>query len=296
MSSYSRFGGGGYGAGYGGGYGGGGYGGYAGGYGMGGGYGGMGGFGGMPGGPDGMGPTFSSSLAESTSPAFHLMESVIHSVTSVAQLLESTYMATHSSFFALASVVDQIGSAKMFFGQILGAFSILRWGRGILAFLRGKNIGPGGGVDAIGSSSGWGEEYASLAQVVSPHQARNPHQRAGGAARPSVKPLLFFLLTAVGLPFAMSRIITALARNLPPQGLPSDQTLHEIPPEDLTFARATFRFEPKDALELGLQEGEVVAVLDKLKKAGEGGGEGDWWRGRTRDGRTGWFPRTFVVE
>lgn len=41
---------------------------------------------------------------------------------------------------------------------------------------------------------------------------------------------------------------------------------------------------------------EVVAVLDKLKRAGEGGGEGDWWRGRTRDGRTGWFPRTFVVE
>lgn len=295
MSSYSRYGGGGYGS-YGGSYGG--YGG--GGYGMGGGFSGMGGGYGMPGQEGGMmGPTFSSTLAESTSPAFHLMESVIHSVSSVAQLLESTYMATHSSFFALASVVDQVGSAKVFLGQILGAFSILRWGREILAFLRGKSAAAG--APAIGSGlSGWGEEYASLAQVVSPNGGR-PGQRSSrsqqpGGPRPSAKPLLFFLLTAVGLPFAMSRIITALARNLPPQGLPADHALHEVPPEDLTFARAMYRFEPKDALELGLAEGEIVAVLDKLKRPGDGGGEGDWWRGRTRDGRTGWFPRTFVVE
>lgn len=289
MSSYNRFGaGGGYGS-----YGGGGYGGYGGGYGgMGGGYGmnGAYGMGGMPG-QEGMGPTFSSTLAESTSPAFHLMESVIHSVSSVAQLLESTYMATHSSFFALASVVDQVGSAKLFLGQILGAFSILRWGREILAYLRGKRSSSSPAL--LGGAGGWGEEYASLAQVVSPHSRGRPGQPTA-SPRPSVKPLLFFLLTAVGLPFAMSRVITALARNLPSQSLAGDPASHEVPPEDLTFARAMYRFEPKDALELGLAEGEIVAVLDKLKR--EGGVEGDWWRGRTRDGRTGWFPRTFVVE
>ena len=301
LSSYNRFGaGGGYSS-----YGGGGYGGYGGGYGgMGGGYGMNGGFGGMPGQEGMMGPTFSSSLAESTSPAFHLMESVIHSVSSVAQLLESTYMATHSSFFALASVVDQVGSAKLFLGQILGAFSVLRWGREILAFLRGKrsSSSAAGGASGSGGAGGWGEEYASLAQVVS-HNSRyrtGPGQPAAAASptRPSVKPLLFFLLTAVGLPFAMSRVITALARNLPSQqglaGGGDPAASHEVPPEDLTFARAMYRFEPKDALELGLAEGEIVAVLDKLKR--EGGVEGDWWRGRTRDGRTGWFPRTFVVE
>lgn len=234
-----------------------------------------------------MPPSFTNSLAQSTSPAFSILEGFITSISSLAQLLESTYMATHSSFFALAGVADQMGSAKLYLGQILGAFSVLRWGRGLLAWLRG-----GGSSSSPGFAGNWGEEFASLGQGL--HQGlpgaggRPPQQK-----RPSAKPLVFFLLTAIGLPFAMSRLITLLSRSLPPP--PSLNPLENPPlPGNLTFARAIHRFEPKDAVELGLVEGEIVAVLERLPSAD--GSEGLWWRGRTREGKVGWFPKSFVEE
>lgn len=222
-----------------------------------------------------MPPTFSSSLAQSTSPAFALLESLISSITSLAQLLESTYFATHSSFFALAGVADQFGAAKMYLGQVLGVFSVLRWGKGLLAFLKGggrKRIdhGRGGG----GAMSDWGGEFASLGQALTSN-SRSANAAAaaaatagggGGGGRPSAKPLIFFLLTAIGLPFAMSRLINLLSARLPPP--PPPPHLHSssigggvgnpqaspLPPPtaDLTFARASFKFEPKDEMELAL--------------------------------------------
>lgn len=233
-----------------------------------------------------MPPSFTNSLAQSTSPAFSLLEGFITSITSLAQLLESTYMATHSSFFALAGVADQLGSAKLYLGQILGVFSVLRWGKGLLAWLRG-----GGAID--GFSSDWGGEFASLGQTAAISGRTGNQPQPTRTRRPSAKPLVFFLLTAIGLPFAMSRLINVLARSLPPP--PGQMGTNQEPlPADLTFARTTHKFDAKDAVELTLAEGEIVAVLEKLRAPD--GTEGEWWRGRTRDGRVGWFPRAFVME
>lgn len=75
------------------------YGGGMGGYGMGGmgGYG-MGGMGGM-----GMDPNDPNSLthsfSQSTQATFQIIESIVGAFGGFAQMLESTYMATHSSFF-----------------------------------------------------------------------------------------------------------------------------------------------------------------------------------------------------
>ena len=86
-SPYNRFGYGGYGS----------YGGMYGGYG---GYGGM--YGGMP--PYGMAdPNNPNSLTQrfsmSTQATFQMLEGIVHAFGGFAQMLESTYMATHSSFF-----------------------------------------------------------------------------------------------------------------------------------------------------------------------------------------------------
>lgn len=92
-SPYSRFGMGGYGGGM---YGG--YGGYGGGMygGMGGGmYGGMGGGMGMPGDPN----SLTNSFNNSTQATFQMLEGIVTAFGGFAQMLESTYMATHSSFF-----------------------------------------------------------------------------------------------------------------------------------------------------------------------------------------------------
>lgn len=62
--------------------------------GMGGGYG-MGGMGGMGQDPNSLTNTFS----QSTQATFHVIESIVGAFGGFAQMLESTYMATHSSFF-----------------------------------------------------------------------------------------------------------------------------------------------------------------------------------------------------
>ncbi|WVQ70928.1 hypothetical protein IAR50_000453 [Cryptococcus sp. DSM 104548] len=281
MSSYGGYGG------YGGGYGGmgmnrlgGGYGGYGAGYGMGG-Y----GVGGM-GGPGEGYPTLTSSLQASTAPAFAVLESLVTAFTSLAQLIESTYMATHSSFFAMVGVADQLGSLKTYLGQVLGVFSVLRLGRRVIAWLRGK----GKNVRA----DGWANEWSHTA----PGSAPAPGLPTPGG-RPSIKPLILFLLSSVGLPYLMSRLIKLLIAHQQQQLSSSDQNSGvssaigpdgQIDPTKLEFVRAKWEFKASEEWELGLGRDEIVAVLEKR---GTAEGEG-WWRGRTRDGRVGWFPGNYV--
>lgn len=90
-SPYSRLGG--YG-GYGGGMYGGGYGGM-----YGGGMGGMGGmYGGMPGDPNNP-ESLTNRFSMNTQATFQMLEGIVGAFGGFAQMLESTYMATHSSFF-----------------------------------------------------------------------------------------------------------------------------------------------------------------------------------------------------
>ncbi|AAW42381.2 peroxisomal membrane protein pex13 (peroxin-13), putative [Cryptococcus deneoformans JEC21] len=241
---------------------GGGYGGYN--YGMGG-Y----GVGGM-GGPGEGYPTLASSLQASTAPAFAVVESLVTAFTSLAQLVESTYLATHSSFFAMVGVADQLGSLKTYLGQVLGVFSILRLGRKILSWLKGKKVKTGP----------WGEEWDRIGSSGLP-----PNGQGG---RPSIKPLVIFLLSALGLPYLMSRLVKVLVAHQTNQKsiLSPDGT---IDPTKLEFVRAKWEFTPTEEWELGLGRDEIVAVLEK-----RGEGMNSWWRGRTRDGRTGWFPANYV--
>ncbi|WVO12985.1 hypothetical protein L204_100594 [Cryptococcus depauperatus] len=267
---------------YGGGYGG--YGGYGamnrlGGYG---GYGyGMGGYGvGGMGGPGEGYPTLTSSLQASTAPAFAVLESLVTAFTSLAQLIESTYMATHSSFFAMVGVADQLGSLKTYLGQVLGVFSILRLGKRIVAWLKGKKIKPGP----------WANEWSQAGSSLAPNGTSPP---GGTSGRPSIKPLVLFLLSAVGLPYLMSRLIKLLiahqsAVQQQQSVLGPDST---IDPTKLEFVRAKWKFKPSEEWELGLGRDEIVAVLEK--RSGTEGTDG-WWRGRTRDGRVGWFPGNYV--
>ncbi|ORX36044.1 Peroxin 13, N-terminal region-domain-containing protein [Kockovaella imperatae] len=242
----------------------------AGGYGYGGGYG-MGGYGvGGMGGPGEGYPTLTSSLQATTAPAFAIIESIVTAFTSLAQLVESTYMATHSSFFAMVGVADQLGSLKTYLGQVLGVFSILRLGRRIVAWLRGKKI----------NTEGWANEWT-----------------AGGgppAERPSSKPLILFLLSAVGLPWLMSRLVKLLIATTAQQQqqgmIASDGTLD---PSKLVFARARWEFNANEEWELPLGRDEIVAVLER-RDNGSSEQERGWWRGRLRNGKTGWFPGNHV--
>ncbi|KAG9000105.1 Peroxisomal membrane protein PAS20 [Tulasnella sp. JGI-2019a] len=274
-SPYNRFG-----SGYGatsayGGYGGygGGMGGYGGGYG---GYGGMNPYG-MPGGgidPMTGQPSLIQQVESSTSQTFALIQSIVGTFTGFAQMLDSTFMATHSSFFAMLGVAEQFGQLRMALGQVFGLFGFVGWLRGWYRGDRGR----------------FKDDFKRF--------MKGEDVGGSGAPKPSKKPLIVFLVAVFGLPYLMHRLIKHIASRLPPpppvqfgpDGRPLPQ--QQIDPANLTFARAVYPFETKDPVELALAKGELVAVLQQTDPAT--GAESEWWQGRTREGRQGWFPRAYV--
>jgi len=263
---------------YGSSYGGAGYGGYGTGYGstyggLGGMYGGGMGLGGMGMNPGMMGmdpnnPSLAQQVGSSTSQTFALIQSIVQTFGGFAQMLDSTFMATQSSFFAMLGVAEQFGQLRGALSQVLGVFGLVAWLRGW-----------------------WKGDKASMTEEFKRFLS-NPQPQGGAPGapppKPSKKPLFIFLLAIFGLPYLMHRLIKQLSARLPSP----EQQQAAIDPSKLSFARAVHAFATQDPVELALGKGEIVAVLSTLDPTT--GAEGEWWRGRTRDGREGWFPRDFV--
>ncbi|TDL27459.1 hypothetical protein BD410DRAFT_782542 [Rickenella mellea] len=272
---------------YGGGYGGGMYGGGLGGYGMNGmGYGmnGMYGGVGMPGMPgmpmDPNNPSLTQTLESTTQQTFALLHSIVQTFTGLSQMLESTFMATHSSFFAMVGVVDQFSHLRNALGSVLGVFGLVRW---LKDFLTGKRQNN--------SMQNEFREFVNGRPVQGPPGPPPP--------KPSKKPLIIFLLAIFGVPYAMHKLIKILtARAQSAQALTGPNAPFD--PSTLTFARAKYAFTAASPVELGLKENEIVAIMGKLDP--NTGMEvdprldvdTDWWKGRTREGREGWFPSKWV--
>ncbi|KAF4437302.1 hypothetical protein F53441_13083 [Fusarium austroafricanum] len=278
-SPYSRFGMGGYGGGYGSMYGGG-YGGYGGGM-----YGGMGG--GMYGGGMGM-PGDQNSLTNtfnnSTQATFQMLEGIVTAFGGFAQMLESTYMATHSSFFAMVSVAEQFGNLRDTLGSVLGIFTLMRWIRTLIAKITGRP--PPADATALTPAAFARFEGRSVGPDGNPLPAKA-----------SKKPLLFFVLAAFGIPYLMSKMIRTLAasqeqeqKRLQAQAMESQQP---VDPSKLEFCRLTFDFlpQPNTGMELEARKGDLVAVLSKNDPSGN---PSEWWQCRSRDGRQGYLPSTYL--
>ncbi|OAQ66968.1 Pex13 protein [Pochonia chlamydosporia 170] len=276
-SPYSRFGGMGGMGGYGGGmYGG--YGGYGGGM-----YGGMygGGMGGMnPNDPNSLTTRFSNGTAAT----FQMLEGIVTAFGGFAQMLESTYMATHSSFFAMVSVAEQFGNLRDALGSILGIFTLMRWIRTLIAKITGRP--PPADATAL--------TPAAFARF----EGRPGPDGAPGPAKASRKPLFFFLAAAFGLPYLMSKMIRTLAasqeeeeRRLQQQALEAQQP---VDPSKLEFCRLMYDYLPQgnnSSMELEARKGDLVAVLTKNDPVGN---PSEWWQCRARDGRQGYLPSTYL--
>ena len=281
-------------------------------YGAGGGMG-VGAFGGQPGVNGGMpfDPTTMTSasvtqaLETTTATTFALLHSVVQTFAGLAQMLESTFMATHSSFFALAGVIDQFAQLRNALGSVLGLFGLVRWLRDIIAG-RGRG-GHGGGA----------EMRSEFRQFLNGRPVHGPATRPPSQQPPppnaSKKPLVFFFIAFLGIPYAMHKLVKILADRAAEQQQQrqqqqflqqgqgqGQQVLPPLDPSQLAFARTAYPFQASTPSELSLQENEIVAVMGKLDPST--GLEVDprieveteWWKGRTREGREGWFPRKFV--
>lgn len=280
-SPYSRFGSyGGMGGMYGGGMGG--YGGYG---GMGGMYGG-GMYGGM--GMGGMNPNDPNSLtnrfSNGTAATFQMLEGIVTAFGGFAQMLESTYMATHSSFFAMVSVAEQFGNLRDTLGSILGIFTLMRWIRTLIAKLTGRP--PPADATALTPAA-----FARFEGRPGPDGSQGP-------TRASRTPLLFFLAAAFGIPYLMSKMIRSLAASHEEEERRLQQAALDaqapVDPSKLEFCRLLYDFTPQGAnagMELESKKGDLVAVLSKNDPAGQ---PSEWWQCRSRDGRTGYVPSTYL--
>ncbi|KAI9765121.1 MAG: Peroxisomal membrane protein PAS20 [Geoglossum simile] len=279
-SPYSRFGG----------YGGSMYGGYG---GM---YGGMG-MGGMPGmgvaGDPNDPNSLTNSFSQSTQATFQIIGGVVGAFGGFAQMLESTYMATQSSFFAIVSVAEQFGNLRNTLGSILGIFTLLRWFRTLLAKLTGRPL-PADATDLTPSA------FAAFeGRAVLPDGSPAP-------PRPSKKPFLVFMLAVVGLPYLMRKFIKAIALSqegeeqrrrlagVGPSGEPLSTNPQQLDPSKLDFCRVLYDFTPEAGVagvDLDVKKGDLVAVLSKSDPLGN---PSEWWRCRARDARVGYLPCTYL--
>jgi peroxin-13 len=263
----------------------------------GGGYGGMGGYGGgMYGAGPGMyGPNGEQSLTQtfsnSTQATFQMIESIVGAFGGFAQMLESTYMATHSSFFAMVSVAEQLGTLRQTMGSILGIFALMRWFRAAVAKLTGRPP-PASSTDLTVAN------FAAFTGAPSPD---------GAPAKPSRKPFIFFVLAVFGLPYLMGKLIKSLAssqeaeqqRQLAAGAAGLDGQPQSIDPSKLDFCRVLYDYAPQaqpgqqfqEGVDIVVKKGDLVAVLSKTDPAGQ---PSDWWRCRARDGGVGYLPSPYL--
>lgn len=277
--------------------------------GMGGGmYGGMGGMQGDPNDPN----SLTNGFTQNTQATFQIIESIVGAFGGFAQMLESTYMATHSSFFgeffteelrclkltalAMVSVAEQFGNLRNTLGSILGIFTVMRWLRTLFAKITGRP--PPADATALTPSAFASFEGRKFYPDGSPAQT----------PRPSKKPFLFFLAAAFGLPYLMGKLIRALAasqeeeqRRLAASGQvqigPDGQPIPaQIDPSKLDFCRVLYDFTPEagaavQGIDLEVKKGDLVAVLSQSDPMGN---PSEWWRCRARDGRIGYLPRVYL--
>lgn len=266
-------------------------------YGMGGYGGGMYGMGGYGGGMYGNQPG-AGGIAEGTQATFHLIESIIGAVGGFAQMLEATYMATHSSFFTMVSLAEQFGNLKNALGSLLGIFALIKFTKKFFYKLTGRNYNHG-------ISAGEFTKFEKNQKRLEENLRRN---QLGSPLRISFKPLLLFLAASIGFPYLLSKAIQKLneqqqqrlqgpggpgAPGVPgtqQPGMPAPNGVEA--PMNLQFAKALYEFNPENPnIEIELKPNELVAILSQKDPLGN---DSKWWKVRSRLGKVGYVPLNFL--
>jgi peroxin-13 len=194
--------------------------------------------------------------------AFAVVRSIVDSCLSFAGMIESTFTATHSSFFAIMSLVEHFGNLRSTIGSIVLSIPLIRLIRSLLAKITGR----------------------PPPTTITPDSFERFEARTSGEPRPSKKPLILFVLAIFGLPYLMGKLIRGLAEKQAIEH-PAENTI--VDPKQLDFYQALYDFIPQDPnVEMTLKKGDIVAIIQKL--------DGGWWRGRKRDGSMGFVPGNYL--
>lgn len=182
----------------------------------------------------------------------------------------------------MISVAEQFGHLKNALGSFLGIFALIKYAKKLLAKITGKQI-KGIKLDA--------EEFSKFEASRASDASKSPSKRI------SLKPLLIFLVMVIGTPWVLKKLITHLAKqkNLPLPGYPNQiggQPNQPLDMNSIEFGRALYNFVPENKeIELELKENDLVAILSKVDPSGK---PSQWWRVRSRNGKTGYIPSNYI--
>ncbi|CAG8486841.1 8899_t:CDS:2 [Paraglomus occultum] len=229
----------------------------------------------VPGGPEEL--SLTQRMEASTAAGFHMIESIVNAFGGFAQMLESTFFATHSSFMAMVGVVEQFGNLRNYLGQVLSIFALIRWIRRLYYKLTGR------------------QQPVNANELNSANFQQFQQQR-----QYSRRPLVLFVLAVFGIPYLMHRLIQIVSDRQRQTGssqlpdvtaplMPGDQT--RVSAQNLEFCRAMYDFKGEAPGELSFKRGDLVAILNKFDA---GGLPSPWWLGRLRSGEQGVFPSNYV--
>lgn len=248
-------------------------------------------FGGMPGQEQ---QSLTQTMSQSTQATFQMIEGIVGAFGGFAQMLESTYMATHSSFFAMVSVAEQFGTLRQTLGSILGIFTVMRWIRTAIAKVTGRPP-PASSTELTPAN------FAAFSGAPLPEGA------PGAQPKPSRKPFIFFIIAVFGLPYLMGKLIRTLAasheaeqqKQLAAGPYTADGQTQPLDPSKLDFCRVLYDYAPQaqpgqahtEGIDLEVKKGNLVAVLSKTDPMGQ---PSEWWRCRARDGRMGYLPSPYL--
>ncbi|KAK1807537.1 Peroxisomal membrane protein PAS20 [Friedmanniomyces endolithicus] len=209
-----------------------------------------------------------------------MIESTVGAFGGFPQMLESTYMATHLSFFAMVSVADQFATLKQTLGSVLGIFTLMRWIRAAIARSTCRPP-PASSIDLTPAN------FAAF--------NGGAPDGAGAQPKPSRKPfIIFFILAVFGLPYLMSKLIRTLAASQE-----DEQQKQFANAPKLDFCRVLYDYTPHqppghqfaEGIEITVKKGDLVAVLSNTDPMGQ---PSEWWRCRARDAQVGYLPSPYV--
>lgn len=236
--------------------------------------------GGMNGGPGGLG--------ESTQATFQLIESLIGAVAGFAQMLESTYMATHNSFFSMISVAEQFSYLKEILGSFFGIFAMMKFLRRALYYVTNGRIGAPPKSVTSKSKDGKQEDNSGMREEF--ERFRNNGKGEPKKKRISWKPLIFFLAAVFGFPYLLNKFI-AKVQTMQSTRIGSRPN-QQIDPSKLEFARAMYDFTPENPqVEVTLKKGDLMAIMSKQDAMGR---DSEWWKVRTKSGDVGYVPFNYI--
>ncbi|AMD19600.1 HCL551Cp [Eremothecium sinecaudum] len=256
-----------------------------------------GGAGGMYGGGYGLGGygnnANGSSITESTQTTFHLIENMIAAVTSFAQMLEATYVATHNSFVTMVSVAEQFHNVREMLGSLFGIFAIIKFLKKILYKITGGKMGIPSNSQITQNGRNTGNKM--LDEFNEFRVGRDSFAVTEKRAKPiSWKPLIVFMAAVFGFPWLLNKFIFKLQemQRAGRIGGRNNQELEQLDFSKLQFARALYDFVPENPnVECALKKGDLMAIISKLDTAGN---DSQWWKVRTKKGDLGYVPSNYL--